>query len=365
MGKDLLGDEYGRFWNIPLELARLGHSVTGCCLSYQHCRTQYSKNINEFALTWRSVNVGLFKPFGPAEYCRMVLRAASTVRPDIILTFSDSIYAILGAWLAPKVKSKLVVDCYDNFESYASAKIPFVLPLFKHVIRKADAVTTNSQILAHKILSEYAPQGPVRPIENGVDSKIFFPQDRNQARESFRLPREAILIGTAGALHRNRGMEILFKGFEKLSAQYPNLHLVLAGAREPRLQLPDHSHVHYLGMLPLDKIPQFISMLDLAVICNKPSKFGNYCFPQKVYEILACKVPLLAARVGAIVDLLKDHQRLLFEPDNLEDFIEKSKFLIDNPEQTLNIEIQTWAGLAKKMENLFFELLAKPALKSP
>ena len=35
MGKDLLNDRFGRFREIPLELARIGHKVTGICLSYR------------------------------------------------------------------------------------------------------------------------------------------------------------------------------------------------------------------------------------------------------------------------------------------------------------------------------------------
>ena len=35
MGKDLLDDRFGRFRELPLELARLGHQVHGLCLSYR------------------------------------------------------------------------------------------------------------------------------------------------------------------------------------------------------------------------------------------------------------------------------------------------------------------------------------------
>ena len=35
MGKDLLDDAYGRFYELPLELAALGHEVRGVCASYR------------------------------------------------------------------------------------------------------------------------------------------------------------------------------------------------------------------------------------------------------------------------------------------------------------------------------------------
>jgi hypothetical protein len=37
MNKDLIDDRYGRFRELPLALAGLGHKVTGICLSYQTC----------------------------------------------------------------------------------------------------------------------------------------------------------------------------------------------------------------------------------------------------------------------------------------------------------------------------------------
>ena len=58
----------------------------------------------------------------------------------------------------------------------------------------------------------------------------------------------------------------------------------------------------------------FINSLNLAVICYSDSAQGRYSFPQKAYEILACRVPLVAASVGTMQDLLKDQPKCLFEP---------------------------------------------------
>ena len=41
MGKDLLDDRFGRFWELPLELARLRHEATGIRLKnkiWRHTR---------------------------------------------------------------------------------------------------------------------------------------------------------------------------------------------------------------------------------------------------------------------------------------------------------------------------------------
>lgn len=356
MGKDLLSDRFGRFWELPLEMARLGHSVQGFCLDYKPHSQHNFHEVEGLPLEWHSINAGFFKIPGLIPYCRAILKAARQFRPDVILTFSDAIYAILGQWLAKKVESKHVIDCYDNFESYVSAKIPFVLHFFKCAVRDAGAVITNSPILAQKIVHEYKPRGTVQPVENGIDPNIFFKHDRNQSRDYFHLPRNAHIMGTAGAIHKNRGIETLLEGFNQISSQFPNLHLVLAGACDPQLRIPRHPQIHYLGMLPLNKIPLLISMLDLAVICNEPSEFANYCFPQKFYEILSCRVPLLAAKIGTMADLLKNHPESLFEPKNMAEFVKKSSLLLKNPNIITDIKIQTWVDLARKMESVLLKI---------
>ena len=72
-------------------------------------------------------------------------------------------------------------------------------------------------------------------------------------------------------------------------------------------------------MLPLDKVPLLLNSLDVAVVCNKDSVFGRYCFPQKAYEIIACHVPTVAADVGTMSELMQPYIQYLYKPDNPSD----------------------------------------------
>ena len=107
-------------------------------------------------------------------------------------------------------------------------------------------------------------------------------------------------MGTAGALHENRGIHHLFEAFALLKEEYANLHLALAGPRRKSMRIPSDPLIHDLGELPLDEVPAFLNALDVAVVCNLDNDFGRYCFPQKAREIMACDVPIIAARVGSM-----------------------------------------------------------------
>ena len=151
-------------------------------------------------------------------------------------------------------------------------------------------------------------------VENAVRKDLFKPLEKNTCRQRLGLPQNCRLIGTAGALAKNRGVEQLFGAFFRLKAAHSDLHLAVAGPRD--VEIPEDPRIHDLGVLPLVQVPYFFNALDVAAICVKDNAFGRYCFPQKAVEIMACDVPLVAARVGSLEGLFGNHPQWLFEPQS-------------------------------------------------
>lgn len=322
MTRDLLNDRFGRFRELPLALARRGHDVAGICLSYRKRDqgTVIDEDQNSAArVTWHSVNAGRLKLPGLLRFFHRASELAHQVQPDMILAFSDSFYGIMGMQLARRFSTRFVFDLYDNFESYASTSIPGIWPLYKRVVRAADGVTCVSNALAHLVRDSYKRDKPTMMITNAVEASIFYPRDKAKCRLALGLPLDATIIGTAGALYRNRGIDALLRGYELLENQQAGLHLAIAGPRDSLTKLPPGSRVHDLGVLPLDKVPLLLNSLDVAVVCNKDSVFGRYCFPQKAYEIIACHVPTVAADVGTMSELMQPYIQYLYKPDNPSD----------------------------------------------
>ena len=63
--KDLLDDKYGRLWEIPKGLSKIGFNIKGICLSYKKKRTGI---IYAEPILWESVNVGNFILPGLIKY---------------------------------------------------------------------------------------------------------------------------------------------------------------------------------------------------------------------------------------------------------------------------------------------------------
>jgi teichuronic acid biosynthesis glycosyltransferase TuaC len=354
MGKDLLDDRFGRFRELPLELARLGHEVQGISLSYRRRSVGTmvdSAPSREGQVLWHSLNlVGVLPALG--SYLRRVRHLLRDFRPDIVWACSDALHAIFGYRLSQECQAKCIIDLYDNFETFGVTRLPAVLPLFKRAVRGTDGVTCFSQRLAQRIIETYPRAKPTAVIESGINPELFFPQDRTLCRQRLGLPDDAIIIGTAGALHRSRDTHSLFRAFEILAAENGRFHLAVAGPRERALRIPDGPRVHDLKFLPHEQVPTFINSLNLAVICYRDSAQGRYSFPQKAYEIFACRVPLVAASVGTMQDLLKDQPQCLFEPGNPESLAAAVCSQLQSPVH-LDISVPTWAVLAKHLEGFF------------
>jgi glycosyltransferase involved in cell wall biosynthesis len=358
-GKDLLSDRFGRLWELPFEIAKLGHEVTGICLSYRPREegiTTAIDPISNVRVTWHSFNLGKLVIPGLVKYFLRANKLARDLGFDLIWTCSDSFHAIFGVWLARRLKVKSVVDLYDNFESFGATRLPAILPLFKRAVRAAEGVTCVSKQLAERITQNYRRNGPIMVLENAVREDLFFPREQNVCRRHLGLPEKAKIIGTAGALYSNRGIQDLFRAFELLAAEEDSLHLAIAGPREQRIRIPRGPRVHDLGILPLEKVPLLINALDVAVICNRDSPFGHYSFPQKAYEILACRVATVAAAVGSMKDLLAEYPECLFEPENPESLAEAIRLQLTKP-TVLDFKIPSWADLAKRLEGFFAQIM--------
>jgi hypothetical protein len=67
------------------------------------------------------------------------------------------------------------------------------------------------------------------------------------------------------------------------------------------------------------------------VVCNKRSAFGEYCFPQKLYEVIACGVPPLVANTAGVAELLDRAPRNRYEPESVTSLVQGVEALLAAP----------------------------------
>ncbi|MGW8247539.1 MAG: glycosyltransferase [Acidiferrobacterales bacterium] len=351
MNKDLIDDRYGRFREIPLQLAGLGHEVVGSCLSYKTKRELTIRDpIDQAHVEWHSYNAGWLKLPGLIRYFFNTYRLARRIQPDMIIAASDSIYGIVAMFLGRMLGKPFVFDLYDNFESFGAIKLPFVRRLYASAIRKADLLSVVSEPLRQHVIEDYSRKGPTIELQNGIDEKLFHPLSKIECRMDLGLPQDAILVGVTGAISHSRGIEIVFPALARLSKDLPGLYLVLAGKIDKDIEIGPSPNIIILGELPYDKMPRVIASLDVSVISNVDSLFGHYCYPQKFVEAVACEIPPVVAAVGAMHLLLRDTPEILFKPQDVDDLVRAIQYQLTHklvPTKT----VWSWNELARKLSN--------------
>jgi teichuronic acid biosynthesis glycosyltransferase TuaC len=349
MGKDVILDRYARLYEIPAQLAKLGHEVQAFCLSYRNAAQGTWPDGGVAGLTWHSRSLGRAVVPALVAYPFALLARLREWQPDVVIAASDIPHVGLGAWLARRLARPFVADLYDNFEGFGQARIPGMVTLLRHSVRRADLVVTTSEPLRDMVVEGYGARGEVVAMPSSVDKAVFRPRDRIAARRALGLPESARLVGTAGGLYRDKGVEALYAAWQRLSAEDPDIHLVLAGPRDASVAHPDGPRVHYLGALPHDRVAELFSALDVGVICILDTPFGRYCFPQKAYEMLACGLPVVAADVGAMAALLAAEPGCLYRVGDADDLAARVVGQLAS-QHLPSVPIDDWQGLIGGLE---------------
>lgn len=335
-GRDLFTQPYGRFHHLPNWLAEAGHEVHIMLLSYRNEPEAYRQLEKLHVYSFSAL------PWGPWRYIRQAHRLASRVGPDWIIGFSDTWFGILAELLASQRGARSLIDAYDNYESY----MPWAKPLhmlWRRALVRADAVTAAGPQLAVQI--------GATPDRGGVVAMaadpIFGPQDKATCRARLGLPLDKVLVGYTGALHSNRGINLLFDVYARLRALNPDIRLVLSGRQSAGIHLP--ADAYWLGYRSPEEVPAIVNSLDLQFVLNTPGAFGNYSYPSKLYEAMACGIPVVAADVPGTAWVLRDHPEMLAQPGNVDDFVSKATSLLGR-EHVKYGQLSTWEESARALE---------------
>lgn len=304
VGRDLLARPYGRFFFLSAELARRGHEVTLLLANY--AREPDAECLQD-GVQMRSVSVAGGRV---GRFVRAASGVSSRTSADWIGGLSDTWYALAARHVARRCGARLWVDAYDNYASY----IPWAWPLhraWKHAARQADLLTVAGPSLAD-LLGRGRAEGSTLVLPMAPDPVGFVPGDKAASRARLGLPADARLVAFGGGLHPSRDLKTLFRAVDSARQQCPQLKLVLSGRRFRGVDLP--ADALWLGYLPDDAMPALYQAVDVVAVMNTPGAFGDYSYPIKLYEAMACGRPVVASRTASAAWILRDHPQRLVPP---------------------------------------------------
>jgi glycosyltransferase involved in cell wall biosynthesis len=136
--------------------------------------------------------------------------------------------------------------------------------------------------------------------------------------------RQGVLF--VGRLSVEKGVEALAKAVVLL----PDIQLRVAGDGPQACLLEGIKGITRLGSLSGEAVRREMNGSMALVV---PSIWYEN-FPRTIVEAFACGLPVIASRIGALADLVKDGETgLLFEPGSPRDLADKMAWVLGHPEQ--------------------------------
>ena len=164
-------------------------------------------------------------------------------------------------------------------------------------------------------------------LPNPIDTNVFKPFDKKQARELWNLPQDKklILFGAISAISDvNKGFKGLTESLDLLIDE--NVEFVIFGSSEPKVKQPFKVKTHYLGHLNDDvSLVTLYSAVDVMVV---PSL--QETLPQAGIESMACGTPVVAFAHTGLLDII-EHQKTgyLAKPFHIEDLAKGIEWVLN------------------------------------
>lgn len=200
---------------------------------------------------------------------------------------------------------------------------------------RTDGYIAVSDSLRDELIGAYhLPAGKVVTVHNGIEPGAFLvPHDRLHARESFGLPAEGPVLGTACRFAPQKGLDNLIDALSEVRDRIPGTVLALGGdgplAEELHAQAEENGvadAIVWTGVV--DDMPEFLSALDAYVL---PSRSEG--LPLALVEAAAAAVPTVGTRAGGTPEVIADRETgLLVEPGDLHGLAEACVRLLDDRE---------------------------------
>jgi teichuronic acid biosynthesis glycosyltransferase TuaC len=186
------------------------------------------------------------------------------------------------------------------------------------VLRETDAVITVNQDLRNAVARMGISVDKVHVWHQGINIELFWPGDRQLARQNLAIPLSGHRIVWVGRMVPVKGLDILIESCALLRAHGVDFHLYMIGDGPLRGKLLAQTeacglsaHVTFVGPKSHEELPDWYRAADLTVL---PSRSEG--LPNVLRESLACGTPFVASNVGGIAEIADPDFGLLVPSEN-------------------------------------------------
>jgi teichuronic acid biosynthesis glycosyltransferase TuaC len=188
--------------------------------------------------------------------------------------------------------------------------------LTRLAMKRATFVVTKSEHLRQRAIQMGVNAPKVRTIRNGCNPSVFHLRDRSAARAQLAIDDKSELVLFVGRLDTAKGIEELLEAFASLARRRPNLRLAFVGdgpggehlrSKAKHLALEDRITLN--GACSSQEVAHWLAAANVLAL---PSY--NEGYPNVVIEALSCGRPVIATKVGGILELVNEESGILIAP---------------------------------------------------
>ena len=190
----------------------------------------------------------------------------------------------------------IVFDALDNWCNHPEMNDArgWIRRGYRTACEKADLLTCNNEGTG-KFLAQLG--GRPQVDRNGVDADRWDPaqwRDQPPPQDLAAIPRP--WIGYAGALAKRTDVDLI----DRLAQSRPEWSIVLLGPlmdRDWHRRLLGRANIHFLGDKHYDVLPSYVAHFDVGCVFHLLKPVENMD-PTKIYEYLACGLPVVSTPVA-------------------------------------------------------------------
>jgi glycosyltransferase involved in cell wall biosynthesis len=178
------------------------------------------------------------------------------------------------------------------------------------VLTAADHVVAVSQALRTYATDLGVASDRVSVIPNGVDPDVFGPADEPSTIKQQLGWTDRFVVGFVGSMKPWHGVETLLQTLQLLGGVDSPFRLLLVGSGPMLPELEEQSRrlglagaVHMTGAVPHHTVPELLRAMDVTVV-TYAADADEYFSPVKLFEYMAMALPVVAARVGQVCDVI-------------------------------------------------------------
>ncbi|APZ43809.1 glycosyltransferase family 4 protein [Acidihalobacter ferrooxydans] len=198
-----------------------------------------------------------------------------------------------------------------------------------------DRIVTCGEAIRNHLIDDcgFPPQQLVS-IPTGIDFDTFAPRrSRADVRAELGLREDDFIIFMASILRRFKRHEIALETLRRLMADYPNIHLVIAGDGPKRTSIErqalEQGLVPRLSLLgQRDDVADLMGASDMLLLTSNEAEG----VPQAITQALGLGLPVVSTIVGSVEELIEHERTGLLAPAEQPDAIAAQiRRIIDDP----------------------------------